>query len=198
MQIQNQQKVIDWKDHEFDGLYDEEYRRHSLIHWTPIEAAKKALEWLNVTRDTHTLDIGSGIGKFCSFGAIYTDGQFTGVENRLDLIEVANSINKKLNIKNAEYVHSNITEIDFRNYDSFYYYNPFCEYISISGSIDDSISYSPEKHREYEDSVIEKFQDLPINTKVVTYCSEKFAFPDTYELKELKFKDRLALWIKTK
>ena len=185
-------------DLEIDLLYPEKYRKHSLVYWTPVKVAQEALEWLNVKKDTHVLDIGSGIGKFCSVGAMCTHGQFTGVEKRLDLIKVANSVNKKLNIHNVEYIHSDITEIDFQKYNSFYYYNPFCEQISISEVIDNSISFSPEKYREYEDYVIEQFEDLPINTKVVTYFSETFTFPDSYELKGLKLEGKLALWIKTK
>lgn len=189
-------KSID--DIEIELFYPEEYRKHSQVHWTPIEVAKQALDWLDVNKDTHVLDIGSGVGKFCSIGARNTNGRFTGVEIRKDLVDVANSVKKKLSIPNIEFIHSDITEINFQKYNSFYYYNPFCEYLAISDQIDDSISFSQEKYREYEDYVIEQFIDLPINTKVVTYFAETFTFPDSYELKELKHEGKLALWMKTK
>ena len=183
MSLMDLTKMQSLNDTEFDKLYAEKYREHSNIHWKPIEVAKAALDWLAITHESSVLDIGSGVGKFCSLGALLTDGQFTGVEKRRELVETAESTIKNLNLPIIQYLHSNITKVDFTQFDSFYYYNPFCEQISISGQIDNTISYSPNKYRMYEDYVIDQFSDLPINTKVVTYCSQNFTFPDTYELK---------------
>jgi SAM-dependent methyltransferase len=191
------QHISDLNDHEFDYLYNESYRRISNIHWTPIEVVISALDWLNIKSKTKVLDIGSGVGKFCSIGGLTTNGSFTGIEKRYKLIEEAKKINKKLGVKNVKYIQSNITEIDFSKFDAFYYFNPFCEQISINGKIDNLISYSQEKFRRYEDYVIDQFAQLPINTRVVTYCSETFTFPSSYELNGLMHEGRLALWIKT-
>ena len=198
MSLMDLTRIQPLNDTEFDKLYAEKYREHSYIHWTPIEVAKAALDWLDITAESKVLDIGSGVGKFCSLGALLTNGQFTGVEKRRELVKVAKSTIKNLELRNVQYVHSNITKVDFTQFNSFYYYNPFCEQIYISGQIDNTISYSPNKYRMYEDYVINQFSDLPIDTKVVTYCSQNFTFPDTYELKGLLFDGTLALWIKTK
>ena len=194
----NLKKIQSLIDKEFDELYSENLRKHSSIHWTPIEVVKIALNWLEITEKSRVLDIGSGIGKFCTLGALLTKGHFTGVEMRSELVETANFLIKELDLCNIHYLHSNITEIDFTEYNAFYYYNPFCEQIAISDAIDDTIAYSQIQFREYEDYVIDQLSALPINTRVVTYCSETFAFPDTYELKNLNSDGTLALWIKTK
>ena len=198
MSLMDLTKIQSLNDTEFDKLYAKKYRKHSDIHWTPVEVAKAALDWLAITDESRVLDIGSGVGKFCSLGALLTDGQFTGVEKRRELVETAKSTIKNLELRNIQYIHSNITKVDFSQFDSFYYYNPFCEQISISDPIDNTISYSPNKYRMYEDYVINQFTNLPINTKVVTYFSQNFTFPDNYELKDLMFDGTLALWIKTK
>ena len=198
MSLTDPTKIQSLTDTAFDKLYNEKYREHSAIHWTPMEVVKAALDWLDVTKRSKVLDIGSGVGKFCSLGTLMTDGQFTGVEMRGDLVEIAKSISEKLDLQNVDYLHSNITDVDFSHYDSFYYYNPFCEQLAISDQIDNTISFSNDQHREYEDYVIDQFSRLPTNTRVVTYSSEKFAFPDTFELKDLMFNGTLALWIKTK
>jgi len=191
------QKIESLNDEEFDKLYAEKYRKHSVIHWTPIEVAKAALDWLEITKESEILDIGSGVGKFCSLGGLLTEGHFTGIEMRGELVETAKSISEILELGNVHFLHSNITDLDFSQFDSFYYYNPFCEQLATSDQIDNTISFSTDQHREYEDYVIDQLSDLPANTRVVTYCSEKFAFPDTYELKDLMFNGTLALWIKT-
>ena len=162
MSLMDLTKIQSLNDTEFDKLYAKKYRKHSDIHWTPVEVAKAALDWLDIKGESRVLDIGSGVGKFCSLGALLTDGQFTGVEKRRELVETAKSTIKNLELRNIQYIHSNITKVDFSQFDSFYYYNPFCEQISISNPIDNTISYSPNKYRMYEDYVINQFTNLPI------------------------------------
>ncbi len=193
-----QKDILDCDDHDFDRLYSEQYRKHSSIHWTPIEIVFKALEWLNVKKESHVLDIGSGVGKFCSIGSLVSKGKFTGVEIRKDLILEAKIIDQKLGLNEVTYLHSDIKDVNFKNYDSFYYYNPFCEHISLKDSIDDSIRFSEEKYVEYEAYITLQLANLPIKTRVVTYYSPRFIFPESYELRGLLYEDNLALWIKTK
>ncbi|XOV68392.1 MAG: methyltransferase domain-containing protein [Fluviicola sp.] len=185
-------------DKEFDILFSDVVRQHSFIHWTPLEIIETVLDWLNLDENSHVLDIGSGAGKFCVVAASRSKAQFTGVEMRDDLVEAANVLKDQLNVNTAQFIQADITTIDFKNYTHFYYYNPFCEYIAEFDRIDDTITYNPDAFRRLEDYVIDQFEKLPLGTRVVTYCSETFPFPATYELKDLLYDGKLALWVKTK
>ena len=185
-------------DSDFDALYPDSVQKHSFIHWTPIEILETALDWLQLESSSHVLDIGSGAGKFCIVAGSRSKARFTGVEMREDLVKVANETLAKIGMGNVEFVQADITTIDFKEYTHFYYYNPFCEYIAEFDRIDDTITYDPETFRKLEDYVIDQFEQLPVNTRVVTYCSESFPFPASYELKDMLYDGKLALWVKTK
>lgn len=185
-------------DKKFDALYSDAIQKHSFIHWTPIEIIETALDWLQLDATSHVLDIGSGAGKFCVFAGSRSKAKFTGVEKRSDLLQAANVIRDQLKTKNVSFLEADITTIDFRNYTHFYYYNPFCEYIAEFDHIDATITYDPDIFRSLEDYVIEQFEGLPVGTRVVTYCSETFPFPASFDLKDMLYDGKLALWVKTR
>ena len=110
-------------DEKFDTIYPESIQKLAFDHFTPVEVAQTAAQFLVRNAQTKVLDIGSGAGKFCFVGAICTEGQFTGVELREDLHLVANQIAKKHQLANVTFLHSNITQIDFSEYQAFYFYN---------------------------------------------------------------------------
>lgn len=192
------QRLLFMTDSEYDEVYPEHIKKLSDIHWTPIEIARIAIEWLELDEHSHLLDIGSGVGKFCCIAAEMTNAKITGVEKRKNLVRIAEKVIKEKELSNIQIINSNITKIDFKDFNAFYYYNPFCEQISIQGSIDDTIAFSQVRYREYEDYVIDQMEHLPIGTKIVTFYSQEFTLPETYELKNLYFNSTLALWVKTK
>lgn len=185
-------------DAAFDALFPEAVQKHSFIHWTPLEIFETALDWLELDANSHVLDIGSGAGKFCVLGAMRSRGQFTGVEKRSDLVKVANATAQKLQLSTVTFVEADVTTFDFSPFSHFYYYNPFCEYLAEFDHIDDTIQYDPDAFRKYEDYVIDQFDQCAKGTRVVTYCSETFPFPASYELRDLLYDGKLALWVKTK
>ena len=184
-------------DADFDANYSDSIRQHSFIHWTPLEIIETTLDWLQLDESSHVLDIGSGAGKFCVVAGSRSKAEFTGIEMRPDLVEAANALKDQLKTNNVVFRQADITTIDFKNYSHFYYYNPFCEYIAEFDHIDDTITYDPDSYRRLEDYVIDQFEQLPVGTRVVTYCSETFPFPSSYELKDLFYDGKLALWVKT-
>ncbi len=185
-------------DAEFDEVYPERIKKLSEIHWTPIEIALMAIEWLELDENSRLLDIGSGVGKFCCIAGEMTDATITGVEKRKNLAQIAEKVIQDKNITNVRILNTNITKIDFKDYNAFYYYNPFCEQIATSDSIDDTISFSQKRFRHYEDYVIDQLDTMPISTRIVTYYSQEFTLPESYELRNLFYNSNLALWVKTK
>ena len=192
------QEHIFTSDAEFDQIYSDKIRKLSSTHWTTIDVARMAVEWLDLDINSHVLDIGAGVGKFCAIAGEIAPCKITGVEKRSNLVRIAKKVIKEKGLNNVRIIHSNITQIDFSNFNAFYYYNPFCEQISIHNLIDETIQYSPEKYRMYEDYVLDELEKMPIETRIVTYCSREFALPASYELRNLFFNGNLALWVKNK
>lgn len=184
-------------DAEFDAVYPDVVKKHSFIHWTPIEIIETTLDWLELKDTSRVLDIGSGAGKFCIVAGSRSKAKFTGVEMRQDLVEVANETQNAVGTGRVSFKQADIQTIDFKEYSHFYYYNPFCEYIAEFDRIDEKINYDPDTFRVLEDYVIEQFSKLPIGTRVVSYCSETFPFPASYELRNMLYDGKLALWVKT-
>ena len=146
--------------------------------------------------NTKVLDIGSGVGKFCVLGSLYSNGQFTGVEKRKELIDEANAVKEFVQAENATFIHGNINQVDFTAYEAFYYYNPFYEHVVDFGRIDKLIDFSKEKFEAYEQYVFKELDACPKGTRVVTYCSSDFFLPKEYFLKEMKHNGRLLFWEK--
>lgn len=184
-----------------DALFDSQYPVHakelSFIHWSPMEVVLKAVDWLDVKQSTKVLDIGSGVGKFCMVGAQASNAHFFGIELRSEFVEISRSLAKKLKLKNAHFIHADVTKIDFSEYDAFYYYNPFCEMLSEKTLIDEQITFSRERHRAHEDYVLQQLERCKKGTKIVLYCSSEFALPSSYQLRDLYFDGTLSLWEKT-
>jgi SAM-dependent methyltransferase len=187
---------IDVPDEEFDLIYSERIRKLSRRHWTSVSTAKLVSEFLAEKSGTRVLDIGSGVGKFCMVGASHTRGYFVGVERRGDLFEIANTLTASYDIKNVKFIHSNITSIQFRNYDAFYFYNSFHENIAAYGQIDNKVKEDLCLYDLYTLFTYEQFSSLPAGTRIVTYHSPPEIIPATFRLIYSLKDDLLNFWEK--
>jgi ubiquinone/menaquinone biosynthesis C-methylase UbiE len=133
---------IDVTDEAFNSIYPEHVRVLAQRHWTPVSVAKTASEFLVARPGTKVLDIGSGAGKFCMVGAANTRGYFTGIEQRLPLVEMSRKLSVSYLLRNVNYIHSNILSLDFSDYSAFYLYNSFHENIDFHNRIDDTVKLS--------------------------------------------------------
>jgi len=187
---------IEVTDAQFDSIYPERIRKVANRHWTPVSVAKQASEFLAEKPGAKVLDIGSGAGKFCMVAASHTKGYFVGVEQRADLVEISNELASVYNIQNVKFVHSNITSVQFRNYDSFYFFNSFHENIASFGHIDDKIKGDPRLYELYSSQTYGQFASLPPGARVVTYNSTAEMIPATFRLVYSLKKDLLKFWEK--
>jgi hypothetical protein len=184
-------------DRSFDKyVYSEEIQEVSLIHWTPLPIAIKASSLLVQNTEDKVLDIGSGVGKFCAVGALHTNAIFHGVEQRESLVLISKKLKKDFNLTNVNFIHANINQITFSNYNSFYFFNSFEENIYPDSCIDDSISLSFSKYLEYTIYVRNEFTKLPLNTRIVTYCTGYEVIPKGYIAEYLDSTFDLILWVK--
>lgn len=188
---------IEVGDNDFDLIYPTRIKAVSDIHFTPVKIAKVAAFYLAEKSGTKILDIGSGAGKFCMVGSACTEGYFVGVEQRKNLCVAARNISKKYQLTNLEFIHSNIMDIPFKEYDAFYFFNSFYENVSILPSIDNQFELRRELFDAYSLYVKTQLDEKPIGTKLVTYFSFLKEIPASYEVKYACFDDKLKFWEKT-
>ena len=172
---------------------------HSLArnHWTPLIVAQKAADFLAVENGARILDIGSGIGKFCLAAAYYKpNAVFYGIEQREDLVKYAEAALRVVGLRNVSFIHGNITEIDFENYDHFYFYNSFYENLATAEKIDDHITYSIELYNQYNRFFYKQLEKKPSGTRVATYHGMDDILPPDYLEGGTDLDDLLKYWVK--
>jgi len=196
MIFKNLQLNIDIEDKLFNTLYPLSIKKLSEHHWTPVEVAKLAADYLVDKPKCKVLDIGSGVGKFCLIGAASTKGLFSGVEQREGLVKLSQRIAKTHEISNVEFIHSNITQISFSNYNSFYFYNSFYENIGRFLAIDTTIPLEEKLYYTYSEYVAKQLKKTPIGTRLVTYWSEWLEIPEGFDLEFTAYNGKLNFWEK--
>ena len=183
-------------DEEFNGISGKHIASLSNLHWTPLKIARKASEWLCNSKDSKILDVGSGIGKFCLVGALTTDGEYTGVEQRENLVKISNKIIDQNKISKVKFIYNNFKHINFNNYTGFYLYNPFWENIANDKLIDNKITVSESLYKEYNKLLSDKLSKLKAGVLVVTYLMKEDDIPQCFSIKKHQFDRKLILWQK--
>lgn len=186
------------KDKDFDGIYPAYVRTMSKHHFTPIEIAIKAAEFLVTKPKQKILDIGCGVGKFCFVAGAYTEANYTGVDYREHFIDLCRKLTAKHRFKNVDFIHDNIINIDFTLYSAFYFFNPFEEHADSKMRLDDTVEVSPASFKLYSDYVREQFERLPAGTRIVTYYADMDQIPSSYRLISMHFDGLLKCWEKSK
>ena len=186
---------MDVADEAFNSIYPERINKFARSHWTPVRVAKVAAQFLAETPGAKVLDIGSGAGKFCMIGSVFTKGHFTGVEQRESLYQLSNRLLQCYRLLNVKFIHSNITQIEFREYNAFYYFNSFFENIEQSKAIDNTVEIDKHLYGLYSEYMREQLSGMPIGTRLATYWSDEV--PVGYKLQSENFDGFLKMWEKT-
>ena len=184
-------------DQAFDEYYSPDVRKKSARHWSTLQVAVRAAEFLVTDKDVHVLDIGSGVGKFCLAAAHrYPDAKFYGVEQRKDLYDVAVNYNEVLTLHNVSFIHGNFTMLDFRQFDHFYFYNSFYENLEGADKIDDKLEYSLSLYNYYNRYLYKQLEEKPKGTRIVTFHSLEGELPRDYYTVKTHLNDTLKFWMK--
>jgi predicted RNA methylase len=186
----------DGTDNDFDLIYPRGIRRMAEQHFTPLHVAKKAAAFLAPGTGVKVLDIGSGAGKFCLTGAVTTRGSFVGIEQRADLVGVANSIASRYGINNAHFIHANIMTIQFSEFDAFYFFNPFYENVRTRDKMDNEVLMSPSLYSSYSSYTRGQLSELSRGTRLATYYTSPVRIPKVFEQVEALEEGNLLLWEK--
>ena len=189
---------LEVSDEEFNLIYPDKIREFAYHQWTPIDVAKLAAKFLAEKPGTKILDIGSGVGKFCMVGASCTQGLFTGVEQRDYLVEMSNKISSHHGLNNVRYIHANIMDVPFADYDAFYFFNAFYENLDRAAVIDNTVERGFSFYNIYTRYVSGQLSKKQIGTRLATYWTPVNEIPDSYELKFSAFEERLNCWEKVR
>lgn len=184
------------KDASFDYLYPNHIKELSQMHWTPVDIAKKAAFFLAIP-NARVLDIGSGVGKFCiTAGAHFPQTQFIGIEQREELCSYAKIAKDEINVDNVSFIHGNLTDLDYDDYDHFYFYNSFYENIEPRSRIDYAVRTSVELYERYSRFVYAMLDAKKSGTRLVTYYGRETQIPASYNLVDQAYNKMLKMWIK--
>jgi hypothetical protein len=184
------------KDTAFDEMYPEHIQALSTMHWTAIDIARKAGEFLAIP-NASVLDIGSGVGKFCLVaGFLHPETAFYGIEQRKELHTLAEIAKKEIDLSNVYFINGNLTEQNFGDYDHFYFYNAFYENIEPDSRIDYSVRISFELYHRYSRFIYEMLDGKPPETRLVTFHSTDSQVPPSYKLVNNSYSRALKMWIK--
>ena len=183
---------------QFDQFLPTCWRRLSIMHWTPVHVARRAVELLVTGAETRVLDVGSGPGKFCFIGALATPGHFTGVEQRPHMVDFSKNFARKYKIPRVHFLRANAMNLNWRLYSAFYFYNPFYENLDPDKKIDQRVELGPSLFDQYIMMAQERLAEAPSGTRVVTFHGMGGGMPDGYERVLQEFWDigNLDLWIK--
>ncbi|MDQ6655579.1 MAG: methyltransferase domain-containing protein [Verrucomicrobiota bacterium] len=184
------------EDEKFDLIYPAAVRELSSIFWTPVRIAAEAAQLLVDRPGARVLDIGCGPGKFCLVAAQLTDGNFTGVEQRWELVTAATAAAAQLQLSGVEFLHANVMDVPFVAYEAFYLFNPFEENMFDGHKIDSAVPLSAELFQRYTSHVAAQLGQCPIGTRVVTYMGYADEIPGCYTCEAALFRDDLKLWVK--
>ena len=191
--------TINWFDSNevFDNLFPDFNSSLMKRHWTPLEVAKKAAQFLAAEKNVRILDIGSGVGKFCLAAANYMPLAFyTGIEQRGNLVEQAIQAKEILGLKNVDLLQGNFSTINFKNYDHFYFFNSFYENFSFSENMDNQFEYSKELYEQYTYLLKEKLDSKTSGTRLATFHSTEEEIPRDYLVVGTEMKNTLKFWVK--
>ncbi len=184
-------------DVQFHQLYPEHIQNLAARHWTPLHIANLAIQFLVPYDGVKVLDIGSGVGKFALSAAYYKPKALLyGAEQRGHLVAHAKKARRTLGLENAFFFHLNITQLDFRQFNHFYFYNSFYENLLDNERIDDTITYSPHLYSYYHGILYKKLNEMPIGTRVVTFHCLEGKIPPGYQLIEQHMGTLLKCWMK--
>lgn len=184
------------KDVTFDDLYPEHIREMSRMHWTPVDIARKASKFLAIP-NARILDIGSGVGKFCiTAGFFHPETAFYGIEQREELYTFAEIAKAEIDLPNVHFMHGNLTDLDFSNFDHFYFYNAFYENIEPESRIDYAVKTSFELYDHYSRFVYEMLDNKPPATRLVTFHAPDSQVPPGFRLINNSDSRVLKMWIK--
>lgn len=169
-------------DAELDALLPPELRARSGEYWTPVVVATTAVGWIVDGGATRLLDIGAGVGKFCTIAATQAEIRVVGVERRTHLVDLARSLAQALGVEaQVTFVAGDLDAVRLDEHDALYLYNPFSEGLYPPASrLDDSVAIGPGRAQADIDRIERALITVAPGVQVVTYGGYGGRVPDSF------------------
>lgn len=170
-------------DFEFDQILPSNMREISDSQWSSVKAAKALSAMLCDRPKARFVDLGSGAGKMCLLLALKSTLEITGVERRQSLIDVARKICDLNAPGRINLLHMDLLNLDWRDYDVLYLFNPFFEHKCKSDAlIDWNIELGERAFRRSVVSAFDKLSTLRTGQRVVTFHGYGGKMPKSLKL----------------
>lgn len=171
-------------DGAFDWLLPAMAREKSAQYWSPLSVARRAALRFAERGVQRVLDVGAGPGKFCIAAAIaQPDLEFCGIEQRAGLVEAARTLAAAFSLRNVQLRAGDAFGIPWRDFDGFFFFNPFAENVFRSHDrFDFTVELSEARLATALIRTSELLSSLRIGTVVVTYCGLGGPIPSSYDL----------------
>lgn len=179
----------------FDRMYPDHLRRLSRLHWTPVSVGLRAAAMLAPEAGMCVLDAGAGAGKLCCVAALSHAARWHGLDVDPSLVAAASATARALDLEDCtSFAVGDLTELDWRGFDSVYLYNPFEALL---------FGHRPggrqggAKFAEGVARVEQRISELVAGTRVVTFHGFGGNMPPGFVRAASEAGDgALALWIK--
>lgn len=113
-------------DAAFDALVPAELRHLSNMHWTPLSVAVQAAKLLAPEPTARVLDIGAGVGKMCSIGALCSRAHWYGIESQPALVAAAEQLARSFGVADrTTFMLGDAFSLAWNEFDALYFFNPF-------------------------------------------------------------------------
>jgi hypothetical protein len=186
----------------FDRLLPADLRAVSSQHWTPLEVAMRAAEWINQLDVRSVVDIGSGAGKFCVAAALTTRATFTGLEQRERLVRAATRLAQTFRVEDqVRFIHGTLGVTALPPADAYYLYNPFGEnLLGTSEHLDDEVELGYARYRRDIAAVKAMLLNAPYGTYLITYNGFGGSVPVCYQSVRVdrELPNVLRVWCKSR
>lgn len=179
----------------FDLIYPIATQLSSRARWTPVSAALRAAALLAPGPGMRVLDIGAGPGKLCCIGALVSNAVWYGVEHDAELVDTALASAKLLGVTDrVQFRASDMTAVDWTEFDSIYLFNPF-EAALFAGDSENETAW--QQFDRQVSSVEERLARMPRGARVVTFHGFGGKMPASYVRVSSESVDsgELELWI---
>jgi SAM-dependent methyltransferase len=169
-------------DRVFDRFLPNEFRASSAQYWTPLAVAARAAEWLDQLDVQSVVDIGSGTGKFCVAAALLAGARFTGIEQRLRLVDASRQLAGAFDLnQRITFLHSTFGEAPVPKAEAYYMYNPFGENLfGLEDRLDDEVELGGARYLRDVAAVERLLAGADVGTFLLTYNGFGGALPADY------------------
>ncbi|HXK16204.1 MAG TPA: methyltransferase domain-containing protein [Polyangiaceae bacterium] len=168
----------------FDRFLPRDYRLVSRQYWSPLQVAACAAHWLDELRIETVVDVGSGVGKFCTAAALASRSSFIGIEQRAELVKVARGIARIFELgARVRFIEGVFGEITVPAAHCYYFFNPFGESLfEREDRLDEQAEVSQARSLHDIQLAEQLLAAAPLGTYLMTYNGFGGLVPEAYEV----------------